>query len=313
MKVILFYISSHGFGHITRVLARIESFIDTYPGKIYLSCGKSQISFAQKYLAKYSDKIIYNSITTDIGLINKKYSLEVDINNTQSSLIKFIDSWNLLINKELETIAYFDVDCIITDISPIGMLIGKLLDKKVIAISNFTWYNQYKHLNLSSKILNAYLNAESFIDEFWSYPLSLDLSHIKCSVKKVDFICRKFDVQKIDYLKRKYGKSIYISVGKSATIGTIPIHDFSGTVFITTGVTVIGNNLNVIELPEDTLDTHNYLAASIKAIIKAGWSTVSEAICANVPMTLLERPNILEDTHIIKSCKDLYNASSFKL
>ena len=46
---------------------------------IYIVCGEKQIEFAKKYLNKYSvNRTSFKSMVTDIGLINKENSLEVD-------------------------------------------------------------------------------------------------------------------------------------------------------------------------------------------------------------------------------------------
>ena len=69
------YISSHGFGHMTRCLAIVENILNTSNYNLYIACGKRQNDFARIYLAKYKNRIIYKDLVTDIGLINKKKSL----------------------------------------------------------------------------------------------------------------------------------------------------------------------------------------------------------------------------------------------
>lgn len=43
------------------------------------------------------------------------------------------------------------------------------------------------------------------------YPLALDLSHLSCEKKNIDYVSRKFDREKIEELKEKYKKIIFIS------------------------------------------------------------------------------------------------------
>ena len=77
--MIAFYISSHGFGHLTRCLGHIEKYLLETNYNIYIVCGEKQIEFAKKYLNKYSvNRTSFKSMVTDIGLINKENSLEVD-------------------------------------------------------------------------------------------------------------------------------------------------------------------------------------------------------------------------------------------
>lgn len=66
-------------------------------------CGEKQIEFAKKYLNKYSvNRTSFKSMVTDIGLINKENSLEVDKEKLEKELFIFIDSWSQIVQKELE-------------------------------------------------------------------------------------------------------------------------------------------------------------------------------------------------------------------
>lgn len=107
--------------------------------------------------------------------------------------------------------------------------------------------------------------------------------------------------------------ALFFSCGKSAELGKIKIANFEGTVFVTSGLEVENLGGTVINLFVDTLDTHNHLAASELIISKAGSRTVAEGVCADVPMVLLERDGILEDTHIIREVKKIKRVISKKL
>ena len=78
-KYLAFYASSHGFGHMTRCLAIIEELLETTDHLIYLASGVYQNSFARVYLARFGDRVTYRDIRTEVGLINKDNSLQVDI------------------------------------------------------------------------------------------------------------------------------------------------------------------------------------------------------------------------------------------
>lgn len=311
--MIAFYISSHGFGHLTRCLVHIEKYLLETNYNIYIVCGEKQIEFAKKYFSKYSvNRIIIKSMVTDIGLVNKENSLDVDKEKLEKELFKFIDSWNQIIQKELEYLKDKKIEKIITDISPIGMLVGNKLGIKVEVISNFTWYNQYNFLKLNSFILSKYIEVENYINKFYMYPLVLDLSHLSCEKEKINYVSRKFNKEKIVELKEEYKEIIFISCGKSANLEKIEIINYKGTVFYTEGIEIFGEG-NHIKLPVDTEDTHNYVGASNFIISKAGWGTVAEAIISNIPMVLLEREGVLEDNHTIKELKKRNKAISIKV
>ena len=120
---IVLYISSHGFGHMTRCLGIMENILKTSNYNLYIVCNKKQNDFARIYLAKYKDRIIYKDLVTDIGLVNKENSLEVDKLSLQQQLLEFISSWEDVVNDEYEFLKNLNVKCIVSDISPIGALV----------------------------------------------------------------------------------------------------------------------------------------------------------------------------------------------
>jgi len=309
--MIAFYISSHGFGHLTRSLVHIEEYLKKNK-YIYLVCGEKQINFAKKYLKKYKKRVIFKILDTDIGLINKKNSLNIDLESLEDKLFEFIDSWEYTVENEFKFLQNRELEKIITDISPIGILVGKRLQIKVIAISNFTWYNQYSFLQLNKVILDKFYQVENYIDEFRVYPLSLDLSHIDCIKKDIPYVAREFNFEKIDDLRKKYKEIIFISCGKSANLEKIQINNYKGAIFYTDGIEIIGDGKH-IKLATETEDTHNYVAASDFIISKAGWGTVAEAVLGKVPMVLLEREGVLEDTYTINELKKQKKAVSIKV
>ncbi|MGL4864705.1 MAG: hypothetical protein ACRC3I_04445 [Cetobacterium sp.] len=151
------------------------------------------------------------------------------------------------------------------------------------------------------------------IDNLYIYPLNLDFSYINPKIIKMEFIYRKIDNKKIQSIKEKYGKSIFISCGKSAQIERIVVKKFKGTIFTTSGVDVENKDGIVVELLVDVLDTQNYIGASEFVVSKAGWGTVAECICNKTRMILLERDRVLEDIHIINELEKILNTKSIKI
>lgn len=306
-EVIVYYISSHGFGHLTRCMAQIERKLEGYAVnyKYLLICGENQIGFAKKYFKKYSDNIIYKILDTDVGLINKPNSLEIDKLTLERNLEEFINSWDKIVENEINELSQYKIKEIISDISPIGILVAKKLGLEVKLISNFTWYQQYRHLNLNKNIIEEYLMLDNLIDTLYRYQLYLDFDHINPKIIDEKFISRIISNKRANEIKEKYGRSIFISVGKSAELKKIEVQNFEGTIFITSGIKVESILGNVYELPIDIDDTQNYIAASELIIAKAGWGTIGEAMCADKPIVLIERDGVLEDTHNIKMIKKM--------
>lgn len=308
---IVFYISSHGFGHMTRCLAIIEEILEKTDYSIYIASGKFQNDFAGIYLDGHADRILFRNIDTDIGLVNCKNSLKVDTDSLQKELLNFTTGWDTVSDEEFYILSSFNVSCVISDISPIGALTADKLGVRSIGISNFTWVEQYESLGLDPDIIRKYIEAYSKLDCFVEYELSLPMKSLKVPRLKTGFISRKIDPARVEEIKRNYGNSIFITCGKSANLENINVRNFDGSIFTTSGINISGNK-NVVKLPLNTPDTQNYIAASSAVITKAGWGTISEAVIARSRLALIERKDVFEDTYSIEELKKRDMAISIK-
>jgi uncharacterized protein (TIGR00661 family) len=303
-NVIAFYISSHGFGHMTRCLAIMEEILGTSNITVYVVCGKKQNDFAKLYLRKYvrSHRMIFNDVVTDIGLINKKDSLNIDTDDLNYKLYKFLGSWNDIVCREYQYLKLFNVKCVISDISPLGPLVSERLGVPSIGISNFTWIQLYEFLQINKDIIDNFNEAYSKLNSFIEYHLALPMIHKNGNVNQVGLTSRKLNQQHILKIRRDYGNSIFITCGRSANLQNIKILNYDGNIFATSG-TNIKMGGKIVHLPIKTLDTQNYIAASDLIITKAGWGTIAEALIAGRKLVLLERPSVFEDTYIINFLK----------
>lgn len=302
---IALYISSHGFGHMTRCLGIMENILKTSDYKLYIVCDKKQNDFARIYLKKYKHRIIYKDCLTDIGLINKENSLEVDRILLEKKLIGFTSSWEYTVEEELNHIKNLNIKTIISDISPLGSIVGHKLNLPVVLISNFTWVEQYEYIGIDESIIDKYRQAYSYVTKFIKYDLCLPIRSVNCEeVYEVGFTCREIDFDRVEKIKKQYGKSIMVTCGKSANLNTINIKNFKGTIFTTSGIDITcEEDCNVVNLPIDILDTQNYIAASDMVITKAGWGTISEAVLGHTNLVLIERPSAKEDSFNIEELK----------
>ena len=300
-----FYISSHGFGHMTRCLSIIEYILKYTEYNIYIACDKFQNDFAKSYLEDYKDRIIYKDLTTDIGFINKKDSLEVDKELLEDKLLNFINTWDEVVLEEVNSLKELSIKCVINDISPIGCLVGKALGLDTILISNFTWIEQYEYLNIDEDIISAFRDAYCYVNKLIKYDICLPMDSIGCeNIENVGFVCREIDELKIEEIKSKYNDSIFVTCGKSANLNSINVRNFKGTIFTTSGIEINNNDgANIVKLPIDIKDTQNYMAASNIVITKAGWTTLAECLIGHSSMVLIERPSAREDSFSIENIR----------
>ena len=308
---IVFYVSSHGFGHMTRCLAMMEELLETTNHLVYVASGQYQNSFARTYLARFGDRVVYKNIRTEVGLVNKENSLQVDIPRLEQELTDFVASWDTLVAEEVAFLQDLTVACVISDISVIGILVGEKLGVRNIGIANFTWCEQYEHLGLSETIIARFKEVYAKLDLLIEYDLMLPAPKLNVPRQQIGFLSRKCDPDRIATIKEQYSPSIFITCGKSANLENIQIDNYDGTIFATSGINIT-STANIIQLPVETFDTHNYLAASDIIIAKAGWGTISEALLSKRNLVLIEREGVLEDTENIEELKRRGVAVSIK-
>ena len=195
-----------------------------------------------------------------------------------------------------------DVKAIISDISSIGILTAKELNVPVIKISNFTWLHQYEFLDLNLNLQNAYKDSYKGIDLYIEYDLALDHSFIESQKATTGFIARRINFERVEEIKKQFGNILFISCGKSANLSEILINNFEGTIIYTQGIEV-KSTTKTYNLPVEVLDTHNYVAASQMALVKAGWGSIAEGLVGHTPLVLMERDGVLEDSFMINELK----------
>ena len=173
-----------------------------------------------------------------------------------------------------------------------------------IGIANFTWCEQYEFLGLSDTIIDRFREVYAKFDLLIEYDLMLPAPKLAVPRKQIGFICRRFDSERISAIKAQYGPSIFITCGKSADLNNIQIDNWHGTIFTTSGINITATaDATVVQLPVETFDTQNYLAASDIVIAKAGWGTISEALLSKRNLVLIDREGVLEDTENIEELK----------
>lgn len=91
MKRICFVLSSHGFGHMARNLPIIQALLSKEKIELLIICAEKQIAWAKENLTPQQlSKVEFIVEQTDIGLMVKKNSLEVDIPLLQEACLSYL-------------------------------------------------------------------------------------------------------------------------------------------------------------------------------------------------------------------------------
>lgn len=305
MKRVAFYISNHGFGHAARSIPIVESLLeqdtDLY---IEIKTGSNLIDFMRQALIKYGLRIVYHPMNTDRGLILKPGTMEIDKEVLLPEIKKFISLWDILIEQEKEWLTANKIDLVVSDIVPWIFKSARLAEVKSIFISNFTWVEIYKELFVE-KVNDEYLHCYQEADLALLYPLTGDIKKYFKVTQDVGLSCRSFNDESVQQINENYDLPIvYVSVGRSVELhDEIDVGGLPYQFIYTEGIKLIGRNTE--SLPVNIGNTQDYIKAADYIITKAGWGTVAEALCAQKPMLVLRRDEVVEDYVTLRNLVDL--------
>lgn len=165
---IAYYITGHGFGHATRSIEIIRGLLKSNNYNIFITT-----CIDENFIRKTLKDSNCNSIIDGEELItycNKELctgALQIDALNVDciNSLEKYYINIHLnkkdIIKKEIEFLTNNKIEKIISDATSLCCYIGKLINIKVVLITNFTWdfiYNNmlYESKNSTNKLISRY-------------------------------------------------------------------------------------------------------------------------------------------------------------
>lgn len=295
MKLVIFYLSDHGFGHAARNIPIIKELLATDKKlKIIVKTGVAQGEFIQSnFLDESRLRVIKEAM--DVGLVLKPMSFEMDVLALEEHVQQYIESWEQRIEREVQFLTHEQPDLIVSDIVPWVFQVAKQVNIKSVLISNFTWVDIYEEY-LRAELVKAYEDCYDLTDEVLVYELSS--SKMKNRFVKYDemsLCAREFDLSAVAEIQSRYELPlVFVSVGRSVDLAEeIDVSNEPYHFIVTEGIQLIGEN--VTYLPKETPNTHDYVCASKFVITKAGFGTVAEALLAKKKIAVIERDSIAED------------------
>ncbi len=304
LKTIAYYISDYGYGHATRSTAIIRELLKQNEEIEIIICHSFAIEFLRQSF-KYERRVRFREILTDVGYVLKENSLEPDADLLNHRVASYVSSFHTKLMYEVNFMKVANVSFVISDISPLGIAGAYLLNLPSLGISNFTWFTAYEGLigELSLEFLEKCYKQ-------MTYQFSLACSdEPHWGIKKnqsFGFYSREINDCEVQRIRKEIdpeGEShiIYFGLGMKVDIETLsdlPIWQSSNCKFIVSS-NVDVTHPNVYKIPQDETETQHYVAAADLVLTKAGWGTISEAVCAGVPLLITNRSSMKEDRHTI--------------
>ncbi len=296
---IAYFITPHGFGHAARAAAVIDEISKTHPDTFFeIFTTVPEWFFQQSLTAQFT----YHSLVTDVGMVQRSALVE----DLEASLL-LLDSFYPIAEEKLKKISTLlresEVQLVLCDIAPLGILAAKVAGIPSVLIENFTWdwiyegYEQYDSRFLHiAKELSAIFELANF--HIQTTPV--------CAPKKGAYVSspvsRKIRTPRA-VIRKKLGvneqtKLVLITMGgvKKDSILAHELPDHPQMSFLLPGGSqTLKIDQNRILLPYSSEFFHPDLVNASDAVIgKVGYSTLAEVFAAGVPFGYILRERFPE-------------------
>ncbi|AKI96630.1 hypothetical protein [Kosmotoga pacifica] len=305
---VAWYVTGHGFGHATRIIALARKILEEDSNiEILFLSQKKQLNFIIKSLSNFKDRVFGKVNILDIGLHLKSFD-EPDIEKMKANLSYYLAHINEVTTNEVTILKEFETQFIVSDCVPHAFVVANTLGIRSLLLTNFTWVKMYEGIlrKEQTQLRQMYSLADYFI-QLMPFQEKIDLS----PYTKRGFYCRDFNEEKAleirKYLLKNYDNIVYFGMGMSVEYSNDfkKFFDKNGkTAFIVpSSFPKISNNCYPIPINET--ESQNFVMAADYVITKAGWSTVAESLIAGKAMVVLDRKNIPEDITTVEYLKTL--------
>ncbi|MBT2257834.1 glycosyltransferase [Priestia megaterium] len=304
MKTIAYYISDYGYGHATRSMAIIRELLKQNEIVEIIICHSFALSFLQESF-KHEHRVTFREVVTDVGYVLQENSLEPDAKVLNNNVSSYVSEFSMKLIQEMCFMKAKNVSFVISDISPLGIASAAALNVPSLGLSNFTWYTAYEGL-IEERLLKFLHKQYKQMTYYFSLACSNEPHWGIEENRSFGFYSRELDDYEVQRIRKEIdpsGKShiIYFGLGMKVDIGTLselPIWQSPNCKFIVSS-NVRVNHPNVYPIPKNAVETQHYVAAADLVLTKAGWGTISEAVCAGVPLLITNRSSMKEDRHTI--------------
>ncbi|TGM81354.1 glycosyl transferase [Leptospira mtsangambouensis] len=305
-----FYISGHGFGHISRsgnIIKRLleEEFIE----EIHL------VSTRISFLDFSHPKLKTRNLKLDVG-VSQKNSLSIDLQTTKDELIDFEKKKTQLLKEETEYCKKNKIGLILTDSSSFPITIALETGIPSMFIGNFTWdfiYQNYAKDDSYFGVLSEQLQVEyGFVTEALVLPFSCPMPPFLES-SNIGLVGRKPNLSKLQG-RQKFGLKddityILLSFGAYGLEGTkLQTENLSKSIQLV-AYGVPGIQSEGILVP--SVSHYPDLVAAVDYVCtKPGYGILAECYYAKTPILYTDRGDFSEYIHLVNAL-DLYFRSAY--
>jgi hypothetical protein len=288
---VCFYTSDFGYGHAARDIALIRELQETLHAEVVVRTG-SPAEFVSRSLPDV--EVVQGP--NDPGVVMD--GAAVDRERTLAAVEQWLSSWEGYIASEKVFLRDRRIDLVLSDVVPQPFLAAEELGIPSLGISNFTWHLIYTHLfgktELTDRVAEAYRAASGAL----LLPLHEPMMVFR-DRRKVGLVARTVTRDRAELPGLPSGRPlVYLGGGQSLDPAV-----FRGLRAALSGCTLLVPSWTdipgAVRIPPGETETQDWIAACDLVVSKPGYSTISEAIQAGVPMALFRREGFAEDDYLI--------------
>ena len=298
------YVSSHGFGHATRVAEVVARFLERVPG-----CAVHLRTTAPRWLfPTLHDRLRVQAVATDLGMA-QPHGLAIDFAATLAGLDELEARWDERLRAEAEWLREIGAALVLGDIPPLAFAAAARADVPSVALANFSWdwiYGAYeardpRFLRHAKRAAACYAAAR----RLYRLPFHAPAPAFPTLVD-VPLIARRCPLSRQDARRRlglpSAGPLVLMSFGGfgSPAIDVSRFAEMPGIRFVTTDPCARApSNLTFLDRP--ALDYATLLRASDVVLTKPGWGILAASLVNGVRVLYATRDDFPETPILVRA------------
>ena len=305
---IAYFVSSHGFGHISRSFEIIKEFLKN---NITIHLYSGRLEFLESY---NHPNLFKTNLRTDVGIIQNN-SIDMDLGKTKEALIGFDKEREGLLKFIEKQLLTFSPDCILSDISSVPFVVANKMKIPAYFVGNFTWdfiYNHYSNEDIYFKEYAKKLSIE--------YNLSTS-GYVLPFQCPIDSIPKTEEIGLVGRIPKRNRKDVRESLGFrddfKYLLFSFGAYGLDPSMFkfenLNPNYKIVISGLVGFE-SSNVLHIHNIfypdlLHACDAVLTKPGYGILAEAYLSNTPIIYTDRGDFIEYTYLVSAMEDYHNAT----
>lgn len=322
MKTLCFYISDYGYGHAARAIALIRDLVQHDEGVRIVARTAGPLEFARRSLVHPRISVI--GCRNDPDIIHVRGQATVAREETRQAFLLWMRSWDAYVARERAFCLDNDIDLILSDIAPQPFEVAEALGIPSLAVSNFAWDTIYGHLFPDLEEVDHLRDAYRSASFACILPFEIGMGTFPRS-ERVGLVSRPITASRQE-MRRRLGiadDDFLVFIGPSPELVSLSSSDLAErrAHSLPTGPaspSTVGENSTVrylvpsgmalpgaLAIPAAETESQNWIGMCDCVVAKCGYSTVSEAVRARVPLFVWKRYGFIEDKAIASQIEHL--------